>query len=399
MTGALAEEPHMTDPHVHGDPASSDARDFKLGGETPQVMRLSRKTLAVLGATASLCIACALIVALTPSSQMTSDNLVDTDGRSRAGALQSAPADYTKIPNLGPPLPGDLGGPILAARNDGRFAPMGPIEQSTEHHASPALPIASEEQALRLTNQEHDTARTSKLFLETQTGDSQVQSAPARDPAATTLAAPLSLSSARKNGAMTSIQRIERAKSPRILEAGSIIPAALITGIRSDLPGKITAQVTQNVYDSPTGRLLLIPQGARLIGEYDSKIEFGQNRVLLVWDRLLLPGGYSLVLDRLPGADASGKMGLSDRTDYHWGRMLKAALISTLLGAGSDIVSNDQSDLVRALRFGTQDMVNQTGRQLVERELKIPPTLTIQPGFNLRILVTQDLIFEPADAK
>lgn len=177
-----------------------------------------------------------------------------------------------------------------------------------------------------------------------------------------------------------------------------MIPAALITGIRSDLPGQITAQVTQNVYDSPTGRILLIPQGSRLIGEYDSDVAAGQNRVLLAWDRLILPGGQSILLDRLPGADAAGMAGLEDQTNYHWGNMLKAALISTLLGAGTELISNGDSDLIRALRFGTQDTISQTGRQVVQRQLNVPPTLTVRPGFSLRIIVTRDLVLEPVPA-
>lgn len=110
--------------------------------------------------------------------------------------------------------------------------------------------------------------------------------------------------------------RVLGPSSPNIVQAGSVIPAALITGIQSDLPGQITAQVTQNVYDSPTGRILLIPQGARLVGEYDSEIAGGQNRVLLAWDRLIFPGGRSIALDRLPGGDGSGMAGLADRTFY-----------------------------------------------------------------------------------
>ena len=189
-----------------------------------------------------------------------------------------------------------------------------------------------------------------------------------------------------------------RLASPYVVQAGSVIPAALITGIRSDLPGQITAQVTQNVYDSPSGRILLIPQGSRLIGEYDSDVAAGQNRVLLAWDRLILPGGHSILLDRLPGADAAGMAGLEDRTNYHWGNMLKAALISTLLGAGTELISNGDSDLIRALRFGTQDTISQTGRQVVQRQLNVPPTLTVRPGFSLRIIVTRDLVLEPAPA-
>ena len=185
--------------------------------------------------------------------------------------------------------------------------------------------------------------------------------------------------------------------SPFTLQAGAVIPAALITGIRSDLPGQISAQITQNVFDSPTGRILLIPQGARLVGEYDSEVVAGQSRVLLAWDRLILPGGRSIRLDRQPGADASGMSGLQDKVDNHWGRMLRAALISSLLGVGTELVSGGDSELLQVLRAGAQDGTNEAERRVVERELSIPPTLTVRPGFAFRVIVTRDLILEPID--
>jgi type IV secretion system protein VirB10 len=149
------------------------------------------------------------------------------------------------------------------------------------------------------------------------------------------------------NRTTASTERVTALASANVVQAGSIIPAALITGIRSDLPGQITAQVTQNVYDSPTGRILLIPQGSRLIGEYDSEVAAGQTRVLLAWDRLILPGGRSILLDRQPGGDASGFAGLQDKVNYHWGNMLRAALISTALGVGTEMATDNNDPLVR----------------------------------------------------
>jgi ParB-like chromosome segregation protein Spo0J len=113
-------------------------------------------------------------------------------------------------------------------------------------------------------------------------------------------------------------------------EVGGTISGALITGIRSDLPGEITAQISENVYDTPTGKYLLIPQGARLIGQYDSQIALGQSRVLLVWTRLIMPNGKSIVLERQPGGETAGYSGLEDEVDNHWGALFKAALLSTL---------------------------------------------------------------------
>jgi type IV secretion system protein VirB10 len=194
--------------------------------------------------------------------------------------------------------------------------------------------------------------------------------------------------------------RVTKPASPYILQAGNVIPGALITGIRSDLPGEIIAQVTENVFDSPTGRLLLVPQGARLIGIYDSQIAFGQSRVLLVWTRLIMPNGRSIVLERQQGADPAGYSGLQDEVDNHWGELLKAAALSTLLavgtelGAGSDTNSND-SAIIQALRRGAGDSLNQTGQQVVRRSLNIQPTLTVRPGFPVRVLVNRDLILAP----
>jgi type IV secretion system protein VirB10 len=174
---------------------------------------------------------------------------------------------------------------------------------------------------------------------------------------------------------------------------------AFITGIRSDLPGQITAQVTEAVFDTPTGRIRLIPQGARLIGTYDSQVAFGQSRVLLVWTRLIMPNGRSIVLERQQGADARGHSGLADEVDNHWKELLGAAALSTLLGVGSELGSGadtgSNTAILQALRLGATNSLNQTGQQVVRRNLNIQPTLTIRPGFPFRVMVNRDLILEP----
>ncbi|WP_342251487.1 TrbI/VirB10 family protein [Sphingomonas sp. OTU376] len=398
-------------------PARGDASDaFRLRGEPPRVMRLSRKALATLGITAGLGIGGSLIYALQPHRALTAANLYDTDGRNKADVVTAAPGDYAKVPKLGPPLPGDLGRPILGAQADGKAVPVPPMGAATNPQAD-AAPTAAEQARARQT-QERDAARASRLFLG---ADGQTRSdGPGNGPAGSTPQAGGAASSVTSgadaptpqaqpvgqgakraflqnggNRITESAERLTSPSSPDVLLAGSVIPAALITGIRSDLPGQITAQVTQNVYDSPTGRILLIPQGARLIGEYDSDVSGGQNRVLLAWDRLILPDGRSILLDRQPGADARGFAGLQDGTNYHWGNMLKAALVSTLLGLGSEMATDNGDELMRALRYGSQDTINQTGRQLVQREANVPPTLTIRPGYPLRVMVTRDLVLAP----
>nr|WP_316628616.1 TrbI/VirB10 family protein [uncultured Brevundimonas sp.] len=189
--------------------------------------------------------------------------------------------------------------------------------------------------------------------------------------------------------------RVTPPASPFVLQAGAVISAALITGIRSDLPGQITAQVTENIYDSPTGRILVVPQGTRLIGQYDNGVQFGQRRVLLVWNRLIMPNGRSIVLERQPGADTQGYAGLEDGVDYHWWDLAKAAALSTLLGVGAELATDDNDRLLRAIRGGAQDTVNQAGQQMIQRQLQVAPTLTIRPGFPVRVIVTRDIVFEP----
>ena len=139
----------------------------------------------------------------------------------------------------------------------------------------------------------------------------------------------------------TSPDRVQPPASPFVLQAGAVIPASLITGLRSDLPGQVTAQVTEDVYDSPTGKTLLIPQGSRLVGQYDAQIAFGQSRALLVWNRLIMPNGKSIVLERQPGADTEGYAGLEDEVDNHWGMLFKAAILSTILSVGSEAGMSD----------------------------------------------------------
>ena len=175
-----------------------------------------------------------------------------------------------------------------------------------------------------------------------------------------------------------------------------MIPASLITGLRSDLPGQVTAQVTEDVYDSPTGKTLLIPQGSRLVGQYDAQIAFGQSRALLVWNRLIMPNGKSIVLERQPGADTEGYAGLEDEVDNHWGMLFKAAILSTILSVGAEAgTSNSENNLAQAIRMGASQSFNQAGEQIVGRSLNIQPTITIRPGFPVRVMVTHDLVLEP----
>jgi type IV secretion system protein VirB10 len=393
----------MTTEPVEREEAFSDpASAVKLRGDPPRVMRLSRKAIGIASACGFALIGGALIYALQPQGRKGAEELYNTEGVAVADNLAGAPKDYRQVPELGPPLPGDLGKPILDAQRRGDVAALPPVGAPQPLLPNPAVNAA--EAARQRAEQERESARSSRLFFGggSPTGSGGVAGFPALAEVPPPPAAPtgpktevdrrqafLERTSDRRT---VSGERLAGLASPHVLQAGSVIPAALITGIRSDLPGLVTAQVTQNVYDSPTGRILLIPQGSRLIGDYDADVAFGQSRVLLAWNRLILPDGRSIVLERQPAADPRGFAGLQDATDYHWGGVLKAALVSTLLGVGSEVGSGGDGDLARAIRRGTQDSVNRAGEQIVSRELNFRPTLTIRPGFPVRVLVTRDLV-------
>jgi type IV secretion system protein VirB10 len=188
-------------------------------------------------------------------------------------------------------------------------------------------------------------------------------------------------------------------RSPYEVMAGTVIPAALLTGINSDLPGQIIATVTGNVFDTVSGVHLLIPQGSRLLGQYDSQVAGGQRRVLLVWTRLLLPDGSSLVLDRLPGVDLAGYAGLEDGVDQHWKQVFTGAVLATLIGINTELASpnrsSESSSIIIATRDSAQDTINQIGQQLTRRNLNQQPTLTIRPGYPVRVIVNRDLVLRP----
>lgn len=376
------------------------ATELRLHPERSPVTRLSRKVIVGLGSFVSIVTLSATIWAFTgrDDRQKAGPELYNTEHKTTADELLRLPRDYAglppNVPRLGPPLPGDLGRPILTAQGHDR-AGVDPEQQRVA--------------------QERDAARTSRLFAPPTT-TSRVAAPPALGAPLTGNAVwssselpptdigsvqnmqerKLAFLNAPVDRRTVSPERLQAPASRYILQAGSVIPAALLTGVRSDLPGQVTSQVTEHVYDSPTGRHLLIPQGSKLIGTYDSQVAYGQSRVLMVWTRLILPNGRSIVLERQAGADPEGYAGLEDQVDHHWGRLFMAAAVSTLLGVGSQIgASNDENMIVTALRRGGSDSLNQTGQQVVRRNLNIQPTLTIRPGLPVRVIINRDLILAP----
>ena len=183
------------------------------------------------------------------------------------------------------------------------------------------------------------------------------------------------------------------------LKRGSVIPATLITGINSDLPGRITAQASQTVYDSATGHYTLVPQGTKLLGRYDSKVSFGQNRVLVVWTDIIFPNGSTLQIGGMAGTDSEGYGGFSDKVDNHYLRTFGSAALVALIGTGIDMSMPQSSTLATqdtasdAARRNFAETFGRVAEQTISKNLNVQPTIKIRPGFRFNILVDQDIIF------
>ena len=371
-------------------------QEMRLRSSRAPVTRLSRKVLLGLSTVAAIGIGGALFLALRPQHQTTGSELYNTSNRMTPDGLANLPRDYTGLPKaapqLGPPLPGDLGRPIA---NAGAPAPGMPTPAAGSGAAAhrPGTGGGAHQPSLR-----DDQCRAGRARghpgVDRRAGG---RAAAAGSSDLMSQDHKLAFLNGNVDRRTVSPDRVEPPASPYVLQAGAVIPAALITGLRSDLPGQVTAQVTEDVYDSPTGKFLLIPQGARLIGQYDAQIAFGQSRALLVWNRLIMPNGRSIVLERQPGADAEGYAGLEDEVDNHWGMLFKAAILSTVLSVGSEagMSGNSNGSLAEAIQQGMSQSINQTGQQVVSRSLSIQPTITIRPGFPVRVMVTHDLVLEP----
>jgi len=284
--------------------------------------------------------------------------------------LADAPGSYGEVPQLGPPLPGDLGRAIVAQQRD--LEGSMPAAQSDADHARVAAEAERQRRAA-----EQAAVRSSSVIVPRSGQAASASAGPVADDA-------------------EPLQAVRPAPSPWTLVAGTVISASLITGLNSDLPGTVIAQVTENVRDSVTGRTVLIPQGARLIGRYDSAVAYGQRRALLVWERIVFPDGASELLDDVPATDRAGYAGVEDGVDFHTPQLLKGVGLATVLGVGTEIgLGIDEGDLVRALRESAQQNTARAGDQVVSRSLDIEPTLTVRPGWPVRAIVQTDLVLRP----
>ncbi|MDP9424295.1 MAG: TrbI/VirB10 family protein [Pseudomonadota bacterium] len=382
-----------------------DPETLVLRGRPRPVIRFRRGLIIGVTGTATAALIGLAWLALEPPSFKLAGDAGASELASKAApdGLADAPASYADVPQLGPPLPGDLGRPILEQQRklDGATAADG---QAMVDQAE----FDWQRQAEQRLADQAEAARTSAVLVRI-----AVPAAPDQRPTAISATQPderleasagpaatagqqRKIDFARAEGRDTNPHPLLGPPSPWTLSAGTVVPASLITGINSDLPGIVLAQVTEQVRDSATGRAVLIPQGSRLIGSYDSMVAFGQRRALIVWQRIVLPDGSSVQLDNVPAADLAGYAGLEDKVDFHEWRLLKGIGLSTLLGIGSELsLGSEDSDLVRAIERSVQRDGARAGDQLASRNLEVQPTLTIQPGWPVRAILHKDLILKP----
>lgn len=405
-------------------PSKAPPETLVLRATPRRVVRFRRGVIIGGAAASSLVIAGVAWMALGPKMLhivSAADERTVSDRKTPADAVANLPGNYGEVapgtPILGAPLPGDLGRPILdrqrqleaggGVTGDSAMQPaMTPQEQAAE--AERQRIAAQVAQAREAGVMVQSSGRAAAAVSGVPSGAEAAGAVPAAGEAAPTGRLALDPERDQNNqqrkldfvgqsasGGVYNAHALQTPASPYQVMAGSVIAASLLTGLNSDLPGMVVAQVTENVFDTVTGRTLLIPQGSRLIGSYDSVVAFGQSRALLVWQRIILPDGSSIQINNLPATDAAGYAGLSDKVDFHTWRLLKGVALSTLLGVGTELsIGDDESDLVRALRQSTQQSANQAGQQIVSRNLNIQPTITVRPGWPLRVIVHKDLVLQ-----
>ncbi len=387
-----------------------------LRAQPRPVTRLNRRTLAMLTGGLSVAVLGATIWSLQPHRRGAGEQteLYNVDRVSKSEGLDGLPSDYSKlpkVPELGPPLPGDLGPAIVKSQQ-----PMAPTYAPPGHDPEDAQ------------RKEAEAAAASSVFFRSGTpgkgaapGTAQVAATgsasglagfdPLAAGPASTAAQPADPTAVQNRqdqkeaflkGGSTETRNsgnLQMPSSPYQVMAGTVIAGALVTGIKSDLPGDVIATVTEPVYDTATGKFLLIPQGSRILGKYNSQVSYGQSRVQVVWNGVILPDTSSLKLDNLAGTDPAGYAGLEDGVDWHWDRVFAGAALTTLLGVGAELAApenrQDGNRIVIAGRDSAQDSINQVGQEMTRRNMNIQPTLTERPGLSVRIIVNRDLVLRP----
>lgn len=347
----------MTEPKT---PEKVDPETLVLRAKPRRVVRFRRNLLIGVGATGALALAAIAWIGLSPPmirAVATQEKATDLEKRVRPPmeSLSGLPKTYADVPQLGPPLPGDLGGPMLEAQR---------TELSPGAEVSGA-PTAPQPGAAGTAIAERPMAG---LFVSVSQPNPPLSTIEVAKPAAPV-----------------------REKSDLEVAAGTIIAASLITGLNSDLPGVVLAQITEPVFDSRGGWRVAIPSGSRLIGRYERATAARQQRINVRWDKLVMPDGRVLMLEDTLAADELGFVGLKDRADDHPGALAKGIGLSTILALADRRGAGEESDLTRALQEAAGRTFNETGQKIVQQAVDAPATITVRPGWPVRIILTDTL--------
>jgi len=368
---------------------------LQIKGSPPSAKRFNKRVLGTLlgGSALAILLAAGFALRSPESTAVAPQELYNTTSKTLPDALNALPETYNEvelIPQrsiLGPPLPGDIGAGLygkpkdIPTDNPFRYQPPSSYAPVPSQGYTPAFADPGIAALAALLGQGGNG-----LSFQSSSNDGVSPAASkGRDPFGSDLT----------DAEIYNPHGLQTPVSPYQVMAGTIIPASLVTGLNSDLPGQVIAQVTENVYDTPTGQHLLLPQGTRLLGRYDSDIDDGQSRALVIWNRLIRPDGSSLVIENLPGVDLSGQSGLRDKVDRHTGSLFKAAILSSVLSIAAELGTDEEDKLTEAIRAGGQNTINEAGQRVVTRALSRKPTLRVRPGWRLGIIVNRDMILSP----
>lgn len=392
-----------------------------LRAQPRPVTRLNRRMLAVIAGGVGIAVLGALSWSLRVPERDDlngADELYNVERVAHSEGLARLPADYSQlppeVPRLGKPLPGDLGEPILNAERqamgyrDGqdsaeadRLARLKEAEEaaasavffgSIRPRSSTIASVAGGGEGLPI-NQGLGALDSLAMLQGSPSGETDPIALQNRQEQKEAFLSNTAFTETRNSG------DLQTPVSPYQVMVGTVIAAALVTGINSDLPGDVIATVTEPVYDTATGRHVLIPQGSRILGRYNSQVSYGQTRVQVVWHRVILPDTSSFQIDNLAGTDPAGYAGLEDGVDWHWDRLFAGAALTTLLGVGAELAApenrQDGDRVIIAGRDSAQDSINQVGQEVTRRNLNIQPTLTSRPGLPVRLIVNRDLVLRP----
>lgn len=408
----LPPEPPLSGPPSEG-PAPKIAAATALQGPRTPVTRWNRRYLLAGGTAAAAIVALAFYLGFGGANRPTS----------KTGANQPAADTSLTTPALADRYPKGYGDLTPASAGAPGSVGLPPPGAAASLPASPPPP-RQVDPAVQQAQAMAQAARTASPFFQGAAGGGPPPAAPAGGPsfqapggpsapavpaAATTPAA--DVQPANGQGAKRIFVQTAKAddylssplrppESPWEVKAGTVIPAALLTAINSDLPGEIIAQVTEPIYDHVSGRTVLIPQGSRLIGQYDSQIAYGQERALIAWTRIVMPDGRSINIGSMEGADLSGASGLKDQVDGHFWQLARGILLSTVFSVGAasaqDASSRSSGSFVlNSAGSGVSAEAEQVGSQITSRDLNRQPTIKIRAGWPLRVLVNKDMILAP----